>query len=426
MLTRRQLLQGTGAALVAGAGLPAAIRSAGAQNSAGATRPPLPAPAGQGYTPVITLNGGSLPWKMDNGVKVYHLIAEPTQREFAPGMLVNCWGYNGSTPGPTIEAVDGDRVRILVTNHLPEHTSVHWHGLLLPNGMDGVGGLTQPTIQPGETFVYEFTLRQSGTFMYHPHGDEMVQVALGMMGLFIIHPKNPAERPVDRDFCFMLHAWDIEPGSYRAKPATMTDFNIWTINSRVFPGIDPLVVRMGDRVRIRMANLSMHEHPIHIHGHHYVMTGTDAGWVPASARLPETTVNVPVGTIRVMEFVADAPGDWPLHCHKTHHTMNAMGHTVPNMVGVKQGDLDRKIRSLIPGYMSMGESGMGEMSQMNMPLPENTLPMMTGEGPFGAIEMGGMFTVVKVRENLAHGDYADPGWYQHPPGTVAWKLEEKS
>jgi len=426
MLTRRQLLQGTGAALVAGAGLPAAIRSAGAQNPAGATRAPLPAPAGQGYTPVITLNGGSLPWTMDNGVKVYHLIAEPAQREFAPGMLVNCWGYNGSTPGPTIEAVDGDRVRILVTNHLPEHTSVHWHGLLLPNGMDGVGGLTQPTIQPGETFVYEFTLRQSGTFMYHPHGDEMVQVALGMMGLFIIHPKNPAERPVDRDFCFMLHAWDIEPGSYRAKPATMTDFNIWTINSRVFPGIDPLVVRMGDRVRIRMANLSMHEHPIHIHGHHYVMTGTDAGWVPASARFPETTVNVPVGTIRVMEFVADAPGDWPLHCHKTHHTMNAMGHTVPNMVGVQQSDLEGKIRSLIPGYMSMGESGMGEMSQMNMPLPENTLPMMTGEGPFGAIEMGGMFTVVKVRENLAHGDYADPGWYQHPPGTVAWKLEGKS
>ena len=424
MLTRRQLLQGTGA-LLAGVTLPASFRAASAaEKQAAETRAPIPAPSGQGYTPVITLNGGSLPWKLEDGVKVYHLTAEPVKREFASGMVVNCWGYNGTTPGPTIEAVDDDRVRILVTNHLPEHTSIHWHGILLPNGMDGVGGLTQPLIQPGETFVYEFTLRQSGTFMYHPHGDEMLQIALGMMGMFIVHPKNAAERPVDRDFCFMLHAWDIEPGTYIAKPSTMTDFNIWTFNSRVFPGIDPLVVRKDDRVRIRIANLSMHDHPIHIHGHHYVMTGTDAGWVPESARFPETTVNVPVGMIRVMEFVANAPGDWALHCHKTHHAMNAMGHNVPNMVGVEQRDLDQKIRSLVPGYMSMGENGMGDMAEMKMSLPENTLPMMMGEGPFGPIEMGGMFTVVKVREDLARGDFSDPGWYQHPPGTVAWKLAD--
>jgi FtsP/CotA-like multicopper oxidase with cupredoxin domain len=155
---------------------------------------------------------------MDNGVKVFHLIAEPIQREFAPGMIVNCWGYNGSTPGPTLEAVEGDRVRILVTNRLPEHTTIHWHGIFLPNGMDGVGGLTQPHIKPGETYVYEFTLRQHGSFMYHPHADEMVQAAMGMMGMFIIHPKVPREPHVDRDFCFMLHAWDIDPGTYIAKP----------------------------------------------------------------------------------------------------------------------------------------------------------------------------------------------------------------
>ncbi len=409
--------------MLAGGAVSTALREASAvENAAAATKPPIPAPPGQTYTPVVTLNGSSLPWKTENGVKVFHLIAELVKREFSPGMVVNCWGYNGSTPGPTIEAVEGDRVRILVTNRLPEHTTIHWHGIFLPNGMDGVGGLTQPHIKPGETYVYEFTLRQNGTFMYHPHADEMVQAAMGMMGMFIIHPRVPREPRVDRDFCFMLHAWDIEPGTYIAKPATMTEFNLWTFNSRVFPGIDPLAVRKGDRVRIRIANMSMHDHPIHIHGYAYTVTETEGGQIPKTAQFPEATVNVAVGAIRVMEFVADEPGDWALHCHKSHHTMNAMGHLVPNMLGVKQEDLDAKIRSLVPGYMSMGQDGMADMAQMQMPLPENTLPMMMGQGPFGPLEMGGMFTVIKVRQNLAGNDYSDPGWYEQPAGTVAWKL----
>ena len=427
MITRREALK-TGAALLAGGAMAAALREASAaEKAAAATKPPILAPPGQSYTPVVTLNGGSLPWRMDNGVKIFHLIAEPVKREFAPGMLVNCWGYNGSTPGPTIEAVEGDRVRILVTNRLPEHTTIHWHGIFLPNGMDGVGGLTQPHIKPGETYVYEFPLRQHGTFMYHPHADEMLQVAVGMMGMFVIHPKAPREPKVDRDFCFVLHAWDIEPGTYIAKPTTMTEFNMWTFNSRVFPGIDPLVVRKGDRVRIRIGNMSMHDHPIHIHGYAYTVVETDGGQVPKTAQLSETTVNIAVGATRTMEFVADEPGDWALHCHKSHHTMNAMGHAVPNMLGVKHDDLDAKIQSLVPGYMSMSTDGMADMTdmvEMGMPLPVNTLPMMMGEGPFGPLEMGGMFTVIKVRENLARDDYRDPGWYKHPPGTVAWKLED--
>ena len=241
------------------------------------------------YNPVVTLNGSTLPWKMENGFKVFHLIAEPCQREFAKGMMVNAWGYNGSTPGPTIEAMEGDRVRMLVTNKLPASTSVHWHGILLPNGMDGVSGLTQPPIPPGETYVYEFTLRQSGTFMYHPHADETVQMAMGMMGMFIIHPKDRSHK-VDRDYCIMLHNWDIEPGAKTPKAATMTEFNLWTMNSRVFPGIDPMVAKLGDRVRIRVGNLSMHDHPMHIHGVNMKVTCTDGGWVPESAQWPETTV----------------------------------------------------------------------------------------------------------------------------------------
>jgi FtsP/CotA-like multicopper oxidase with cupredoxin domain len=360
---------------------------------------------------------------MNNGVKEFHLVAEPVLREIAPGMVAQLWGYNGQSPGPTIEVVEGDRVRIFVTNRLPEKTSIHWHGQRLPNGMDGVSGLTQPAILPGKTFVYEFVAKRAGTFMYHPHADEMTQMAMGLMGSWITHPKDPKFMAVDRDFIFLLNAYDIEPGSYKPKINTMLDFNLWTWNSRVFPGIDPLVVRKNDKVRIRVGNLTMTNHPIHLHGHEFTVTGTDGGWVPPSARWPEVTTDIAVGQMRALEFVADELGDWALHCHKSHHTMNAMGHDVPTMLGVKQDDLVNKIRNLVPDYMSMGETGMSEMSDMaammDMPLPENTLPMMTGTGQYGAIEMGGMFTTLKVRENLARNDYKDPGPYQHPPGTVA-------
>jgi hypothetical protein len=125
--------------------------------------------------------------------------------------------------------------------------------------------------------------------------------------------------------------------------------------------------------------------------------------------------------MRQLEFLADEEGDWAFHCHKSHHTMNAMGHDVPTMIGVPQDDLASKINDLVPGYMAMGERGMDEMATMRMALPENTAPMMMGEGPFGAIGMGGMFSVVKVRRNQKRGDYRDPGWYQHPPGTVAYE-----
>ncbi len=421
MTTRRQFLAG-GVALVGATLAERASAAPDIQSRTSAdTASPLWLGSGKPYQPVVTPNGWTLAPTLKDGVKEFHLVAEPVKREFAPGMTVNCWGYNGSTLGPTLEAVEGERVRIYVTNRLPEHTTIHWHGIRVPNGMDGVGGLTQPHIPPGKTFVYEFVLKRSGTFMYHPHSDDMLQVAMGMMGFFIVHPKNSRERPVDRDFCIMLHNWDVEAGTATPKASTMTEFNLWSFNSRVFPGTAPLVVRKNDRVRIRIGNLSMHDHPIHLHGYDFWTTGTDGGWVPKSAQLPEITVNVPVGAMRAIEFVADEPGDWAMHCHKMHHAMNAMGHGVPNMLGVDQRGIAGKIGKLVDGYMAMGESGMSEMQEMQMPLPENTLPMMTGDGPFGPLEMGGMFTVVKVREGLAHDDYRDPGWYRHPPDTVAWE-----
>jgi manganese oxidase len=389
------------------------------------TAPPLVPPNGRPYNPVVTLNGWTLPWRMNQGVKEFHLVAEPVERELAPGMTARLWGYNGQSPGPTIEVVEGDRVRIFVTNKLPEHTAVHWHGQRLPNGMDGVAGITQPHIPPGKTFVYEFEARRPGTFMYHPHADEMVQMAMGMMGSIVVHSRDPFFNPVDRDFAFIMAAYEIEPGAATPKVAEMLEFNLWTWNSRVFPGIDTLAVRRNDRVRVRIANLTMTNHPIHIHGHTFTVACTDGGWVPKSARWPETSADIPVGAIRAIEFVADNPGDWAFHCHKSHHVMNAMGHDVPTMIGVDHRGVAERINRLIPDYMLMGERGMADMGQMEMPLPDNTLPMMSGGGPFGAMEMGGMFTVVKVRDGLARHDYKDPGWYKHPAGTVAyeWKGE---
>ncbi|MFZ6733987.1 multicopper oxidase family protein [Undibacterium sp. Ji42W] len=431
MSTRRDFFKLAGITGIAGGALAAAsvskVALAALPEAVTQTRPdtmpPLQPKNGRPYNPVVTLNGWTLPWRMNNGVKEFHLIAEPVVREMAPGMKAHLWGYNGQSPGPTIEVVEGDRVRIFVTNRLPEHTSMHWHGQRLPNGMDGVSGLTQPSIQPGKTFVYEFVARRPGTFMYHPHADEMVQMAMGMMGSWITHPKNkhPQIEEVDRDFIFLLSAYDIEPGAFKPNIMTMTDFNLWSWNSRIFPGIDTLNVRKNDRVRIRVGNLTMTNHPIHIHGHEFTVTGTDGGPVPRTARWPEVTTDIAVGQMRQVEFVADEEGDWSFHCHKSHHTMNAMGHSVPSMIGVDHKDVADKISKLIPAYMSMGDKGMADMGTMEMPLPDNTIPMMTGEGPFGGLEMGGMFSVVKVRKDQKPGDYKDPGWFQHPKGTVAYE-----
>lgn len=402
---------------VAMAALPEPVLQSNADTAA-----PLTPPNGRPYHPVVTLNGWTTPWRMNAGVKEFHLVAEPVVREVAPGFFVNMWGYNGQSPGPTIEVVEGDQVRIFVTNRLPEATTIHWHGQRLPNGMDGVGGLNQPHIPPGKTFVYEFTARRPGTFMYHPHSDEMVQMAMGMMGLWITHPKgrHPLIADVQRDYAFLLAAYAVEPGAMTPRINEMTDFNIWTFNSRAFPSITPLVAKQGDRVRIRVGNLTMTNHPIHLHGHEFEVTGTDGGPVPKSARWPEVTTDVAVGQMRQIELIADEPGDWALHCHKSHHTMGAMGHSVPTMIGVDHRGLVGKIQKIVPDYMLMGERGMGDMGAMEMPLPDNTFPMMTGKGPYGNIEMGGMFTAFKVRKGLGANDYGDPGWFAQPRGTQAY------
>lgn len=428
MYTRRKILTATAGSLAAAPVFAALQPQHEGHTPPAQPPPPLPMPTKSGssattppqgnfpYTPVMAPNTPTLSFEIDNGVKVFHLVAEPVQREFAPGVVVNCWGYNGQSPGPMIEAVEGDRIRILVTNNLPEgiHTTIHWHGILLPNGMDGVGGLTQKHIRNGETFKYEFTLRQHGTYMYHPHFDEMFQMGLGLMGMFIVHPRDASVSRVDRDFAILLNEWLVKPGSATPDPSEMTNFNLFTFNGRMFPGTAPLVARLGEKVRIRIGNLSMtNAHPIHLHGYTFNVTGTDGGPIRESAQWPEVTTNVPTGAARDIEFVADAEGDWAFHCHKVHHLMNGMGHNLPLNLGVKQDDLSARLAKHIPGYMPMSAtmSGMMEMGR-----PPNTIGS-AWPGPFDEIDAGGMFTVVKVRKDIK--TYDDPGWYQHPEGTVA-------
>ena len=291
------------------------------------------------YLPVTVPNGAKLPWKIVDGVKVFHMVAEEVDHEFAPGLKAQCWGYNGRVHGPVIEAVEGDRVRIYVTNRLPgaDHRALARHPAAQRHGRRR--GLTQKAIQPGETFKYEFTLRQHGTGMYHPHHDEMTQMALGMMGMFVIHPAL-ADRQARRSR-LRHHAARVAHRSRRQASQPERDDRLQRPDHerQGFPRAPRRWwSKTGERVRIRIGNLSaMDHHPIHLHGYQFKITETDGGQIPESAQWPETTVLVPVGSTRTIEFVADEPGDWAMHCHMTHHVMNQMGHGTPNMIGVKPG-----------------------------------------------------------------------------------------
>ncbi len=277
--------------------------------------------AGGPPVPVISPDVPTLLPSIEDGVKVFHLVAEPVKTEFLPGRSVDCWGFNGSMPGPTIEVNQGDRVRLVVENRLPELFSIHWHGFEVPIDMDGVPGLTQDPIAPGDTFVYEFTLHQQGTFFYHSH--MAMQEMMGMIGLFIMHPKDSYRPHVDRDFGLIFQEWAILPNN--SVPNTMSmEFNWLTVNGKAAPATTPLLVKLGERVRVRMVNMGMDHHPIHLHGNTFYTVATEGGRIPESAWQPGNTVLLGVAQARDVEFEAKYPGDWILHCHLPHHMMNQM------------------------------------------------------------------------------------------------------
>ena len=271
--------------------------------------------------PVITPDVPKLPYTMDGGVKVFHLVAEPVKRELMPGRVIDAWGYNGTTPGPTIEANQGDRVRIVLDNHLPEPTTMHWHGLEIPNQMDGMPYISQKPIAPGGRFVYEFELHQNGTFFYHSHG--AMQEMMGMLGMFVLHPQHSYRPVVGHDFGILLQEWALLPNNSVPNTVGM-EFNWLTFNGKAGPATMPIVVPLDSRVRIRLVNLGMDHHPIHVHGHTFEVTGTEGGRKPPTTWDPGNTVLVGVAQARDIEFVASNPGDWMIHCHLPHHMMNSM------------------------------------------------------------------------------------------------------
>jgi len=343
---------------------------------------PDPAPTGvAGVVPVVTPDTPRLPFVRDGNIKVFTLRAEPVKTEFLPGRVVDAWGFNGSVPGPTIEVNEGDRVRIIVENHLPEAFAPHWHGLEVPIGQDGVPGLSQPPIPPHGSHTYEFTLKQNGTFFYHSHMP--MQEMMGMIGFFIVHPKTPHLPRVDRDFGIILQGWDIKP--HNTVPNTLAmEFNWLTFNGKAGPATTPMIVKRGERVRIRMVNLSMDHHPIHLHGNTFYVTGTEGGRITGDVgREPGNTVIVGVAQSRDVEFVAHNPGDWMLHCHLPHHMMNQMVSMVGPMHGGGPG-------AAVPGYPQ----------DMWMPMDElaGDKPELHGLPRDWSGAMMGMMTLVRVVE----------------------------
>jgi hypothetical protein len=315
---------------------------------------------------VETPDVANLPWRMDGDIKEFHIIAEPVKQEIVPGRVVDLWGYNGSAPGPTIQVNQGDRVRIIVDNHLPESTSMHWHGFEIPIDMDGAPGASQDPIPPGGRFVYEFTLHQEGTYFYHSH--MAMQEMMGMIGAFVMHPKNAHKPRVDKDFLFILQEYAILPNITVPNSMNM-EFNWLAFNGKSGPANTPLIVRHGDRIRLRFINLGMDHHPIHLHGHQFVVTGTEGGRQPESTWGPGNTVLVGVAQSRDVEFVANNPGDWMLHCHLPHHMMNQMASMV--------GPMSR--RNGMPAGLGM-ERGMGMLRQGSATSEENGPSLGRGMG----------------------------------------------
>lgn len=305
---------------------------------------------------VIVPDVPKLRWTMEGGVKVFHLVPEVIKTQFIPGKEVYVWGYNGSCPGPTIEVNEGDTVRIHVTNKLPEGTSMHWHGLEVPPAMDGVPFLNQPLIEPGQSFTYEFTLHQNGTFFYHSH--MAMQEMMGLIGFFIIHPKRPHAPKVDKDFGIVLQEWALLPNNPVPNTLSM-EFNWLTLNGKSGPATTPMIVRQGERVRIRFINMGMDHHPMHIHGNQFYVTGTEGGRIPETAWYPGNTVLVGVAQARDVEFDAVYAGDWMLHCHLPHHMMNQMTSMVGPMGHAGHGSQTGKGMNEGMG-MIMGDHALSE------------------------------------------------------------------
>jgi len=279
---------------------------------------------------VISPDLDILQYKTLRGVKYFELVAEEVKQELLPGLFIKAWGYNGSTPGPTIIVNPGDNVNIRVYNNLKQATSVHWHGLDVPNLMDGVPYIEpSPKIEPGSYFDYHFKINNPpGTHMYHSHFLSCNQIMMGLMGGFII--QKPFDK-IDKDFFLMLQEFKVEnippytvgEGVYSIDPSSH-NFNFFTMNGKCFPNVTPLTVKYGEQVRVRFANAMMNSHPIHLHGHQFQITAADGNDLSTYNSMRKNTILISSGETWDIEFNAYNLGTWPLHCHIPHHMTNNM------------------------------------------------------------------------------------------------------
>ncbi len=282
---------------------------------------PIRAPNAQPATE--TEGGQPLAFREENGVKVFELTAKAVQWPILDGVTVTAFTYNGTVPGPMIRVTEGDQVRVVVKNELPYPTTIHWHGVEVPNAMDGVPGVTQDPILPGETFTYEFTAKPAGTFMYHSHYEGDIQVSAGLYAPFLIDPKDPEPNPPAVDKILMLSEWRVDNGlTYAAMPMGGMEPNYFTINGKSFPATETITVKKGDRVRLRFIGIGQFIHPMHLHGMAFRIVATDGHPVPEAVQLTKDTISVAPGERYDVEFVATETGQWVLHCHILHHTTN--------------------------------------------------------------------------------------------------------
>lgn len=270
-----------------------------------------------------SIGGQPLEFTLEDGVKVFEITARPVLWNILDDVSVTAWTYNGTVPGPMIRVTEGDRVRVVFTNELPEATTVHFHGNTLSNVMDGVPNVTQNPVEPGETFVYEFIASPSGTFWYHSHLNTDTQIGLGLYAPLIIDPVQPETTLPDVDVTLMLSEWRVVDGlTYPSMPMAGAEPNYFTINGRAFPATETINVQVGQRVRIRFINAGQFVHPMHTHGTSFQIVATDGHPVPDVAQLTKDTVAVAPGERYDIEFVATEPGMWAVHCHILHHVTN--------------------------------------------------------------------------------------------------------
>lgn len=275
--------------------------------------------------------------KLTGNVREFQLVAKEAPWEIAPGVSVPAITYNGQVPGPLIRVTEGDTLRVTLKNELKQATAIHWHGLHVPNAMDGVPPITQPAIEPGQSFTYEFPASHAGTFMYHSHLNAVEQIDRGLYGSIIIDPATPPPARFDQEFTMMLSAWDTtamlasqhampEGGSMAGQESGMggmnMNYNYFTINGKAFPANEPWTVREGDLVRVRMMNISNLTHPMHLHGGDFTLVAKDGEPIRLELQQTINTLSIDAGEIYDVVFRADNPGTWVFHCHELHHTEN--------------------------------------------------------------------------------------------------------